>query len=262
MVQSQHFEVPADAPGYVSDAVKDIGIREWVYKPGSRTKVSNPIVIRFVSKAIKPNDSRYVWDGSTIDTPWCAYYANAKLEFNNISGTKQGMARSFLMWGEKVDKDDDDALQVGDIVVIWRGSRNDGVTGHVFFLLSWDKTHVYGLGGNQGDAVSIQAFPRSKILGIRRPRGVTQSRTVRAGVGSATNELAVKPAVDAIIPEPSTMHGKLDAVAQAAEQVQSPLQQLAHYKPWIMGLLTAITVGLAIYGVYCRYSDHKEGFNT
>jgi hypothetical protein len=44
--------------------------------------------------------------------------------------------------------------------------------GHVFFVVGWDATRVYGLGGNQSDQVSIAAFPRNVIHSYTWPPGV------------------------------------------------------------------------------------------
>jgi hypothetical protein len=54
-------------------------------------------------------------------------------------------------------------------VVLERG--NDPLSGHVGFFrqMSADGSKVYVLGGNQGDAVSIAAFPANKVLGYRWP---------------------------------------------------------------------------------------------
>lgn len=253
MIKAQHFDAPPKAPPYVKDALRDIGLQEWV-KSGDK-KVSNPQVQRIVAKALGKDE----WKGDTIATPWCAYYINAKLEWNNNRGTKNGMARSFLKWGTEVEEDD---WQVGDIVVIWRGQYDDHVTGHVFFLLWWDENSLVGVGGNQGDKVCIQAFPRRKLLGVRRPKGLLVSKTIQAGGGSVTNELAVKPAVDAMLPNAPSAPPKSEIVVETLEQSKSVLETLAQYKPWIMGVLTAITVGLMLYAMYRRYQDHVSGQNT
>ena len=43
---------------------------------------------------------------------------------------------------------------------------------HVFFVVGWDDKHVYGLGGNQRDQVSITEFNRSDIVAYRWPSDV------------------------------------------------------------------------------------------
>jgi hypothetical protein len=41
--------------------------------------------------------------------------------------------------------------------------------GHVFFVVGWNRTHVYALGGNQRDSVSVVTIPRSEIIAYRWP---------------------------------------------------------------------------------------------
>ncbi len=102
-------------------------------------------------------------------TAWCAAFANAVLHENGIAGTGQLNARSFLNWGAKTD-----TPKLGDIVVLWRGSR-DGWLGHVGFFKGFDSNgNVLILGGNQTEPgsrhsewVSIDSFPVNRVLGYR-----------------------------------------------------------------------------------------------
>jgi hypothetical protein len=41
--------------------------------------------------------------------------------------------------------------------------------GHVGFLIGEDGDHVFLLGGNQGDAVTVAAFAKARIVGVRWP---------------------------------------------------------------------------------------------
>lgn len=243
LVKTQHFDAPDDAPDYLKDALHDMGTIEWV-KNGAARK-SNPIVEKWIEEVSGKRQN-------AINTPWCAFYVGAKLEEHGIASTKDGMARSYLSWGQKVASND---WQVGDICVLMRGEYDDHVLGHVGFLIAWDDDSVTLYAGNQSDMVCIHQFPRSRVLGVRRPRGITQSHTMRSIGGASVDEAVVKPAVDSIIPS-------ADKVADVAEQARGPLEILAQYKPWIMGVLTAITVGLLLYAAYCRYTDHQSGKNT
>jgi len=101
---------------------------------------------------------------------WCAAFVNASLYVNGVPGSESVSnypltARSFLQWGEEVDKP-----RLGDIVIFPRG--NQGWQGHVGFYIN--KQEVNGilyyviLGGNQDDEVSYELYPASKALGIRR----------------------------------------------------------------------------------------------
>ncbi|HMT02868.1 MAG TPA: hypothetical protein PKD00_06090 [Burkholderiales bacterium] len=61
----------------------------------------------------------------------------------------------------------EDALP-GDIIILTRGN---GLSGHVGVFVGMDisnKNQINILGCNQGDAVSIASFDKSRIIGIRR----------------------------------------------------------------------------------------------
>ena len=94
---------------------------------------------------------------------WCAAFVGHCLERAGIRSTRKLTARSYLDWGVPVEVAD--ALQ-GDIAVIPRGKSS--WQGHVFFIERIEGAWVWGLGGNQDDAVSIKRYPASKLLGVRR----------------------------------------------------------------------------------------------
>jgi uncharacterized protein (TIGR02594 family) len=264
LVRTQSYTPVAGAPSYLADAVKDIGIQEWVLG-NNRKKVSNPVVERYIAKV---NGSPL----NAIDTPWCAYFVGAKLEYAGITSSKSGMARSYLSWGVAVADND---WKAGDVVVFKRntGTRDDHVLGHVAFLLRWDNNYVYVLGGNQGDRVCIEAFPRGRIIGVRRPR--TFSKTIMASVGSVTSQTANK-GVENFIPDQSAVHdaalqahslvspstGKVpspDELQAAYDSAHPYLTMLAHMKPEIIAVLTILSLGLAAYAGWCRYKDWIAG---
>jgi uncharacterized protein (TIGR02594 family) len=94
---------------------------------------------------------------------WCAAFVGHCLERAGIRSTRKLTARSYLDWGVPVEIADS---QPGDIGVIPRGSSS--WQGHVFFIDRIDGPWVWGLGGNQSDAVNIKRYPVSKLLGVRR----------------------------------------------------------------------------------------------
>jgi uncharacterized protein (TIGR02594 family) len=104
--------------------------------------------------------------GQNLDprkTAWCAAFVNATLAANGQKGTDGLLAREFL----KVGTPTKEPTQ-GDIVVLSRG--NSSWQGHVGFYAGKDsKGNVLVLGGNQGDAVSVSAYPSSRVLGYRVP---------------------------------------------------------------------------------------------
>lgn len=96
------------------------------------------------------------------ETPWCAAFVNHCLQSAGLNGTEKPNARSYLSWGQPTEP------KLGAIAVLWRGTP-DGWQGHVGFFLDQGATSVYLLGGNQGDRVSVAAYPRDRILGYRWP---------------------------------------------------------------------------------------------
>jgi len=95
------------------------------------------------------------------ETPWCAAFVNWCLEVAGVAGTNSAAARSFEAWGSKVS-----TPSVGDVVVLSRGTKP--WQGHVGFWLGENRDNVMLLGGNQGDAVSVALYEKSRIVSIRR----------------------------------------------------------------------------------------------
>lgn len=98
---------------------------------------------------------------------WCAAFVGHCLETAGIRSTRKLTARSYLDWGVPVEIPD---AQPGDIGVIPRGASS--WQGHVFFIERIEGAWVWGLGGNQSDAVNVKRYPASKLLGVRRAGNV------------------------------------------------------------------------------------------
>ena len=98
---------------------------------------------------------------------WCAAFVGHCLENSGIKSTRKLTARSYLNWGIPIEVTD---AQQGDIGVISRGSSS--WQGHVFFIDRIEGPWIWGLGGNQSDAVNIKRYPVSKLLGVRRAGNV------------------------------------------------------------------------------------------
>lgn len=108
-------------------------------------------------------------NGPDEGIPWCSAFVNWCMLHAGIHGTHQGAARSWLMWG--------DALPVnrpiyGCVVVFTRPPHP--WNGHVGFYAGSDPVSVSVLGGNQGNRVCIQSYPRSSLLACRWPSGFPQ----------------------------------------------------------------------------------------
>lgn len=247
------IDLPSDAPKYLRDAIKDVGIQEWVLDD-KRRRVSNPIVEGFIEDVTgKREDAR--------TTPWCAYWVGSKLERAKIPSTKSGMARSYLRWGETVwkkgDRWDPSRLRPGDLAIFWRGRSNDGVTGHIGFILHWDDDTLVILGGNQGDKVSIQDFALTKLIAVVRPRSLWKSKTMQSTGGALASE-TTKAVIENAVPAPHGLPDPAD-LQNGFDSVKEPLETLAAWKPTILLVLSLVTIALIGYAAYCRYMARKNG---
>ncbi|EMB9116631.1 TPA: TIGR02594 family protein [Escherichia coli] len=155
-------------PRWLIEARKHIGLTEI---KGAK---HNPEIVQFW---------RDIKRGGIKDdeTPWCAAFVGAMLERVGIRSTRFESAKSYLDWGEKLD-----TPVYGCIVVFTRVGG-----GHVGFVVGRRANgDLLVLGGNQGDAVNIRAFPTSRVSGYRWPAGEPRN-TALLPVGDAatsTNE--------------------------------------------------------------------------
>ncbi|MEQ8477017.1 TIGR02594 family protein [Fulvivirga sp.] len=102
---------------------------------------------------------------SNDEVPWCSTFINWVAFKAGLSRTNKPNARSWLSVGQNVDS----APEPGDIVIFWR-EKIDSWKGHVSIFLGFskDQLRVYCLGGNQGNQVSVSAYPTETVLGFRR----------------------------------------------------------------------------------------------
>ena len=101
--------------------------------------------------------------------PWCSAFVNWIAWLLGLPPSNSLAARSWLAVGRSVTLED--AKIDSDIVVLEReGAGETG--GHVGFFAGLEARDsgevVLVLGGNQHDAVNVSAFPRSRVLGVRR----------------------------------------------------------------------------------------------
>jgi uncharacterized protein (TIGR02594 family) len=144
MVQAKFAHAP-----WMAFAWSEIGTREIVGPS------NNPRILALYRDAGFPNVKH-------DEVAWCAAFVGAALQRSAHAGTKSLMARSYMRWGEALTEG-----RLGAIAVFTRGS--DPALGHVAFYLDGDDQRIYVLGGNQGDAVSVMAIDRSRLLGLRWP---------------------------------------------------------------------------------------------
>lgn len=142
-----------------------IGVREI---PG---KADNPIIVRWL-RALA------TWI-SDDETAWCSAFVNHCAREAGYESTGKLNARSWLDVGETIPLS---AARIGDVVILWRVSRNSW-QGHVAFLDHHNAKRglLYLLGGNQNDSVNITAYPVERLLGIRRLRSLDR---LQGGTGN------------------------------------------------------------------------------
>lgn len=138
-----------DQPRWLAFAWADLSVSAI---PGP---ANSPRVVRYFADAGHP-------EVASDEVAWCAAFAGACLERAGTPSTRSLMARSYLQWGTPLDD-----ARTGAIAVLSRGS--DPALGHVGFLIGETSNEVILLGGNQGHAVNVAAFPRSRLLGLRWP---------------------------------------------------------------------------------------------
>ncbi|CAA0145938.1 TIGR02594 family protein [Tenacibaculum maritimum] len=106
------------------------------------------------------------YDGEKLkdETAWCSAFANWVAKTAGYEYSKKLHARSWLHIGTSTNNP-----QLGDIVVLWR-EKPSSWKGHVGFFIKETNRYVYLLGGNQGNSVSIKAYPKNRVLDYRKLR--------------------------------------------------------------------------------------------
>jgi uncharacterized protein (TIGR02594 family) len=137
---------------WMAEAEKLLGTYE---APGDK---DNPEVVKLYAEAGHPEIRHDA-------VPWCAAFVGAVLKRAGLEGTGGLSAREYEGWGENLR-----APIYGCIGVKKRAGG--GYLGHVGFVVAANATQIIMLGGNQGDVVSIAAFPRSQFTAFRWPKGV------------------------------------------------------------------------------------------
>lgn len=129
----------------------------------------NPKILKMLDQADGKIDGRLLQGIRDDETPWCATFVSAVLEESGIASSRSAWARSYLKWGKALKQ-----AVPGAIIILERGPSS----GHVFFAIGRDaRGNIVGIGGNQGDAVTIASFAPPRVIGIRWPATVA----VRAG---------------------------------------------------------------------------------
>lgn len=90
---------------------------------------------------------------------WCADFIGLVEKKVGRKGSGSSLAKSYLAYGKPVS-----SPQPGDIVVLWRPGG-----GHVGYFMGWKDGKVELISGNHGRKVGIGVYPKSRVLGYRRP---------------------------------------------------------------------------------------------
>jgi uncharacterized protein (TIGR02594 family) len=139
-------------PKWYSLAKAEVGTKE---APGY---ANNPIVQKYFQDA---------GAGKLPDSvPWCAAFVGAMLKRAGISPSGYLAARSYLKWGQALNKP-----RLGAVVVFKRGANP--AQGHVAFFDRDNGATIRVIGGNQSDAVTAANYPKSRVLGYRWPLGAS-----------------------------------------------------------------------------------------
>jgi uncharacterized protein (TIGR02594 family) len=108
----------------------------------------------------------------TDEVAWCSAFVNGMCWELRLPRSKSAAARSWLQVGTPISISQ--ATPGFDVVVLKRGQGQQpgpdviNAPGHVGFFAGMENGKVLVLAGNQGNAVSVLAFPLGDVLGIRR----------------------------------------------------------------------------------------------
>lgn len=138
-------------PSWIAIAKTQLGTHEGV---GPK---DNPKVLQYFVDAAHPEIKH-------DETAWCAAFVGAMLKRAGIKPSGSLAARSYEAWGQPTPGN---KPIFGCIGVKKR--PGGGWLGHVGFVVGASATQIILLAGNQGDAVSIAAFPRSQFTAFRWP---------------------------------------------------------------------------------------------
>lgn len=142
-------------PPWLKEAAKNLGVHEGV------GAANNPTVVQFYADAGFPGIKH-------DDVAWCAGFVGAMLKRAGYKPSGSLAARSYEAYGVNLHKP-----MFGCIGVKKRAGG--GWLGHVGFVVAYDGSRVWMLGGNQGDKVSVAGFPVAQFTAFVVPKGTVLS---------------------------------------------------------------------------------------
>ena len=178
------------APLMVQEAIKLYGTLET---PGA---ANNPTILGWADEIARVTDSKYddwVADFYNADSiAWCGLFI-AICALRSSQGRperypvdKYLSALAWANWGTPVKVED--AL-IGDV-----GTKKRSGGGHVFIIIGMTPTSLWGIGGNQNDAVTIAEFPKSVVHSVSRPKYIVKPDGARKVMVTSAGAVPVKEA--------------------------------------------------------------------
>ena len=117
-------------------------------------------------KASNPRIDEYLRAGGakhpSDEIAWCSAFVNWCVSQAGLKGTGRLAARSWASWGVEAPS----TTPIGAIIVLWRENPK-GLKGHVGFFIREELGQVWLLSGNQGNCVSVHAYPTFRVLARR-----------------------------------------------------------------------------------------------
>lgn len=115
-----------------------------------------------------------------ISLPWCGLFVGHCLEaaLSEPDLPRRHLrGRSWRDWGEAVPP------QLGAIMVLWH-LHPVSPFGHVAFYMAEDDDGFHLLGANQHDRITVQRYPRERLLAARWPAGLPCPEVTRRAAPS------------------------------------------------------------------------------
>lgn len=150
-----HHVFDPDAPKTIREASRLIGTKE---KPGNE---NNPVILKWTDEVERGLGVALGYRADSI--PWCGLFAAlvcVRAGWSDQTPKQPLWARNWQAFGVEAEH-----AAFGDVLVFSRGSA-----GHVGFYVGEGPGVFFVLGGNQGDAVSIVAIEKKRLIAARRPR--------------------------------------------------------------------------------------------
>lgn len=154
LAAAQVYELGAKAlvPVWMLHAGQQLGVSEVL---GNR---HNPQILEYgKATSLKP---------SSDEVPWCSTFVNWCLMRAGVERTNSAWAATWDTYGVK------SPIRFGAILTF---PTSTGSKRHVTFCAGWTKTHIFGLGGNQGNKVKVSAFNRTSPTACRWPKSQLSS---------------------------------------------------------------------------------------